>query len=79
MAENDVSDPSSGVVGLSTDDIAPSVYEGGFKTWECALDLASHLYGSLNEGWELEGREVHVVEVLWTLPHLVVGLNNLLL
>lgn len=25
------------------DDIKPGVYEGGFKTWECAVDLANYL------------------------------------
>ncbi|KAL8952086.1 MAG: hypothetical protein Q9222_001997, partial [Ikaeria aurantiellina] len=29
--------------GLSTDDIKPNIYEGGFKTWECSVDLASYL------------------------------------
>ncbi|KAL8920174.1 MAG: hypothetical protein Q9208_006420 [Pyrenodesmia sp. 3 TL-2023] len=29
--------------GLSTDDIRPNVYEGGFKTWECSTDLANYL------------------------------------
>ncbi|KAL9102836.1 MAG: hypothetical protein Q9163_002051 [Psora crenata] len=31
------------IPGLSTDDIVPHVYEGGFKTWECAIDLANYL------------------------------------
>lgn len=34
-------DPS--LAGLSMDDIKPSIYEGGFKTWECSIDLASYL------------------------------------
>ncbi|CAF9943410.1 MAG: hypothetical protein ALECFALPRED_000303 [Alectoria fallacina] len=63
MAEDDIVDQPSPAVGLSTDDITPNVYEGGFKTWECAVDLASHLSRSLSKGWELAGREVHVVEV----------------
>ncbi|KAL8742125.1 MAG: hypothetical protein Q9184_008301 [Pyrenodesmia sp. 2 TL-2023] len=29
--------------GLSTEDIRPNVYEGGFKTWECSIDLANYL------------------------------------
>jgi len=39
-------DSSSGrepIVGLSDDDIRPYVYEGGFKTWECSVDLANYL------------------------------------
>lgn len=70
MAEDDIVDQPSPAVGLSTDDITPNVYEGGFKTWECAVDLASHLSRSLSKGWELAGREVHVVEVFHALPNL---------
>lgn len=39
-------DPSSGrepIAGLSDDDIEPYIYEGGFKTWECSVDLANYL------------------------------------
>ena len=68
MAEIDISDQSSPVVGLSTDDITPSIYEGGFKTWECALDLASHVSGCISKGWGLGEREVHIVEVSCALP-----------
>lgn len=28
---------------LETSDLQSGVYEGGFKTWECSLDLASLL------------------------------------
>lgn len=34
--------------GLENGDLSSGVYEGGFKTWECALDLASLLVGDLN-------------------------------
>ncbi|PLW29973.1 hypothetical protein PCANC_24745 [Puccinia coronata f. sp. avenae] len=27
----------------STSDLIPGIYEGGFKTWECSIDLATHL------------------------------------
>ena len=70
MAEDEISDQSSPAVGLSTNDITPNVYEGGFKTWECAVDLASHVFESLSKSWELEGREVHVIEVLSALTSL---------
>lgn len=63
-----MSDKSSLAVGLSNYDIEPNVYEGGFKTWECAIDLAEFLSRRLSTEWELEGREVHVVEVLYVLP-----------
>lgn len=42
MAEDSTLDDAS-ATGLSTDDIKPNVYEGGFKTWECAVDLAKYL------------------------------------
>lgn len=70
MVEDELSDEVSQEVGLSTDDITPHVYEGGFKTWECAVDLASHLSGSLSKDWELGRREVHVVEVIYALLNL---------
>lgn len=76
MAEEEISDQSSPAVGLSTDDITPNVYEGGFKTWECAVDLASYLSGSLSKGLELGGREVHVIEVYYALPDLALGPIN---
>ena len=69
MAEDNVSVQSSPIAGLSIDDITPNIYEGGFKTWECAVDLASHLSEILNDGWELGEREVHIVEVRYTSPH----------
>jgi predicted nicotinamide N-methyase len=30
---------------LQTNDIIPSVYEGGFKIWECSIDLTRYLMG----------------------------------
>ncbi|KEF59716.1 uncharacterized protein A1O9_04562 [Exophiala aquamarina CBS 119918] len=44
--------------GLESGDLTSGVYEGGFKTWECALDLAS-LCSGLNfrpsglSGWDI--------------------------
>ena len=35
---------------LASTDIIPSVYEGGFKTWECCLDLIRHLNFELFNG-----------------------------
>ncbi|CAI6339420.1 unnamed protein product [Periconia digitata] len=42
MAEDDgtTANPLS---GLETSDLLPSIYEGGYKTWECSLDLARFL------------------------------------
>ena len=42
MAEDSILDDAS-ATGLSTDDIKPNIYEGGFKTWECSVDLAKYL------------------------------------
>jgi protein-histidine N-methyltransferase len=41
MAEDEES--SSIPSGLDASDLAPNVYEGGFKTWECSLDLCRFL------------------------------------
>ncbi|KAF2846939.1 hypothetical protein T440DRAFT_557841 [Plenodomus tracheiphilus IPT5] len=42
MAESDPTSPTP-LTGLSDSDLAPNIYEGGFKTWECSIDLARHL------------------------------------
>lgn len=50
--------------GLLSDDILGRVYEGGFKTWECAIDLAIYLLRVLKgSDLVLSGRTVHVIEV----------------
>lgn len=48
MAE---ADPSQGsdttgtlLEGLQSGDLSTGIYEGGFKTWECAIDLAGYLH-----------------------------------
>ncbi len=70
MAE-DTSEQSC-AVGLSTDDITPNVYEGGFKTWECSVDLAKYILTLSRAGnYPLDGQH-HFVEVNPmpdTLPH----------
>ncbi|KAF2017891.1 hypothetical protein BU24DRAFT_420946 [Aaosphaeria arxii CBS 175.79] len=40
MAEDD---SSSTIAGLDASDVQTNVYEGGYKTWECSLDLISYL------------------------------------
>lgn len=41
MAEdNQGHDNEELISGLEKGDLKPNFYEGGFKTWECALDLA---------------------------------------
>lgn len=56
---------SNPIAGLSTgDDLTPGVYEGGFKTWECAIDLAQYLVGQWDAIAEAIGtRGFHVIEV----------------
>lgn len=39
MAEDD----DATLANLDASDLRSNVYEGGFKTWECSLDLASLL------------------------------------
>ena len=55
------------IPGLSSDDITPTVYEGGFKTWECAIDMAIYL---LRQDLSLDRRtrDLHVIEVRNPLP-----------
>ncbi|KAF5368666.1 hypothetical protein D9757_010230 [Collybiopsis confluens] len=36
-------------------DLVPGVYEGGFKTWECSLDLVDYLHRNLTEA-SLKGK-----------------------
>ena len=50
------------ILGLSANDITPTIYEGGFKTWECAADLARYLLRQdpiLND----MTHDLHVIEV----------------
>ena len=42
MAEDEITGAAN-VPGLSSDDIIPQIYEGGFKSWECSIDLAKYL------------------------------------
>ena len=65
MAEGDPSGANKMLSsGLSSDDITPRVYEGGFKTWECCADLAKYLEELILRGrLVLEGREMQIVEV----------------
>ena len=51
------------IPGLSNDDITPNVYEGGFKTWECAVDLANYLISQNFEFAKDGGRDVQIVEL----------------
>ena len=65
MAEEEIGGISPKLAtGMSSDDITPRIYEGGFKTWECCIDLARYLEQLIVEGdLDLKGREVQIVEV----------------
>ncbi|KAF2751386.1 hypothetical protein M011DRAFT_464126 [Sporormia fimetaria CBS 119925] len=46
MAEDDLSSTTPqhpSLAALSSTDLTPNIYEGGYKTWECSLDLVSFL------------------------------------
>lgn len=47
---------------MGSDDVIRGVYEGGFKTWECSLDLANHL-----------AKDTHLLENLQTVLELGCG------
>lgn len=46
--------------GLEKGDIKPNFYEGGFKTWECALDLAKLV---VREDLVHQEADQHIIEV----------------
>jgi protein-histidine N-methyltransferase len=52
------------IAGIEKGDIKPNFYEGGFKTWECSLDLAKL---SLDEDILKESpdspTDIHIIEV----------------
>lgn len=50
------------ISGLEHGDIKPNFYEGGFKTWECALDLAKLVVGESTAAGVEDG-DCHVIEV----------------
>ena len=66
MAEDDLSETKDPILanGLSADDIKPKIYEGGFKTWECAVDLAQYLGCAIQGGkLKLEDKDLRIIEV----------------
>ena len=59
-----------------TNDIRPGLYEGGFKTWECAIDLTKFLAKSTqSEAFLPRHRDLHIVEVGDFLHYLGNGLE----
>ncbi|KAL8654381.1 MAG: hypothetical protein Q9210_001541 [Variospora velana] len=49
--------------GISADDIKPNIYEGGFKTWECSIDLANYLLSCAPEVSEFPSNACTVIEL----------------
>jgi protein-histidine N-methyltransferase len=75
MAEDgvDSNENTELISGLEKGDIQTNKYEGGFKTWECALDLAKLLANyreeelfSYSGGEESELPDIHIIEVMCT-------------
>ncbi|KAE8372372.1 hypothetical protein BDV26DRAFT_102658 [Aspergillus bertholletiae] len=50
------------ISGLEKGDITPNIYEGGFKTWECSIDLAKLV---VNDSIlpNADGGEQHIIEL----------------
>lgn len=61
------------ISGLDEGDIKPNFYEGGFKTWECALDLAKRVVAGDRQS---ENGELHVIEVGSETPCCPMGINT---
>lgn len=61
MAEDGEQDNEELISGLEHGDLKPNFYEGGFKTWECALDLAKWVVGE-NAIADADG-DCHIIEV----------------
>lgn len=62
MAEDPLRDQDS-IEGLSKDDITPGIYEGGFKTWECSIDLASYIASEPDLEYHIRTDPWHIIEV----------------
>lgn len=61
MAEDSEQDNEELISGLEHGDLKPNFYEGGFKTWECAMDLAKRVVGDYAVG-DVDG-DCHIIEV----------------
>lgn len=56
-ANPDENENDSLLTGLENGDLTSGVYEGGFKTWECSLDLASLVVD------QFSGQDLHIIEL----------------
>lgn len=55
-------------------DVVPGVYEGGFKLWECAEDLAMHLYNNCRA--DLKDKAVLEIGAGHALPSVLAALSG---
>lgn len=72
MAEDSVDhDNAELIAGLEEGDLKPNFYEGGFKTWECSLDLAKLVASqdALVDSLGDSRTDVHVIEVCAIFKH----------
>lgn len=61
------------ISGLEKGDITPNIYEGGFKTWECSVDLAK-LVANENILSNADAGDRHIIEVGFTFfGHLILA------
>lgn len=61
MAEDSADHENEELIsGLEEGDIKPNFYEGGFKTWECAVDLAKLV---ASEDLSHQDKDQHIIEV----------------
>ena len=65
MAEDDTASNGNEelISGLEKGDIKPTIYEGGLKTWECAVDLAKLLVAEETKDLAESVEDVHLIEV----------------
>jgi protein-histidine N-methyltransferase len=56
-ANSEENDNDNLLAGLERGDLSSGIYEGGFKTWECAVDLASLVASTTIE------QDLHVIEL----------------
>ncbi|KAL8943532.1 MAG: hypothetical protein Q9216_000990 [Gyalolechia sp. 2 TL-2023] len=62
MAEDTDLDEAS-TAGLLADDLQSNIYEGGFKTWECSIDLANYLLAHAQDLSQLIMHRCNIIEL----------------
>ncbi|QVM06397.1 hypothetical protein D8B26_001110 [Coccidioides posadasii str. Silveira] len=62
-ADSETNSNETLIAGLEAGDITPAVYEGGFKTWESAIDLARTAAERLGPAFEDEVDDLDLIEL----------------